>query len=62
MEIQKASLKLKQVEQQTILNTANAYYDFIFKSKNQEFNFLNVSLFERQVETDNARLQKEKLL
>ena len=58
MEIQKASLKLKQVEQQTILNTANAYYDFIFKSKNQEFNFLNVSLFERQVETDNARLQK----
>ena len=58
LEIQKASLKLKQVEQQTILNTANAYYDFIFKSKNQEFNFLNVSLFERQVETDNARLQK----
>ncbi len=58
LETQKAVLDLKEVEQQTILNTANAYFDFIFKSKNKEFNIANVNLFERQVETDNARLQK----
>ncbi len=30
----------------------------IFKTKNQEFNLSNVNLFERQVESDSARLQK----
>ena len=35
LETQKASLKLKQAKQQTILDTAYAYYDFIFKSKNE---------------------------
>ena len=30
----------------------------IFKSKNEEFNFANVTLFERQVDSDNTRLQK----
>ena len=30
----------------------------IFKSKNEEYNILNVDLFERQVDSDNARLQK----
>jgi outer membrane protein len=58
LEIQKASLELKQVEQQTILDTASAYFDLIFKSKNKKFNLLNVNLFERQVESDSARLQK----
>ena len=58
LETQKANLKLKQVEQQTILDTAFAYFDFIFKSKNEEFNISNVNLFERQVEFDSARLQK----
>tara|TARA_B100001121_G_C18654489_1_gene605749 strand:- start:124 stop:1413 length:1290 start_codon:yes stop_codon:yes gene_type:complete len=58
LETQKAVLELKQVEQQTILDTVFAYYDFIYKSKNEEFNVLNVNLFERQVESDNARLQK----
>lgn len=58
LETQKANLELKQVEQQTILDAATAYYDLIFKSKNENFNLLNVDLFERQVESDSARLQK----
>ena len=58
LETQKANLSLKKVEQQTILDTASAYFDLIFKSKNEEFNFSNVNLFERQVDSDSARLQK----
>jgi len=58
LETKKASLELRKVEQKTILDTANAYYDLIFKSKNEKFNISNVNLFERQVESDNARLQK----
>ena len=58
LENQKAKLVLRQTEQQTILDTADAYFDFIFKSKNENFNKANVNLFERQVEIDNARLQK----
>ena len=58
LEFQKASYKLKQTEQQTILDTASAYFDFIFKNKNEKFNLSNVYLFERQVESDSARLQK----
>ena len=40
------------------MDTASAYFDLIFKSKNKEFNLSNVNLFERQVDSDNARLQK----
>jgi len=58
LETQKADLSLKKVEQQTILDTAFAYFDLIFKSKNEKFNFSNVNLFTRQVDSDNARLQK----
>ena len=58
LETQKANLTLKQVEQQTILNTASTYFDLIFKSKNEKFNISNVNLFERQVESDSVRLQK----
>ena len=58
LELKKANFKLKQVEQQTILETVSAYFDFIFKTKNKEFNLSNVNLFERQVEFDGARLQK----
>ncbi len=58
LETQKAKLELKKVEQQTILNTASAFFDLIFKFKNEKFNVLNVNLFERQVEFDSARLQK----
>ena len=58
LETQKANLSLKKTEQQTILDTASAYFDLIFKSKNEKFNLLNVNLFERQVDSDNARVQK----
>ena len=58
LETQKAVLELKQVEQQTIIDTAFAYYDLIYKSKSEKFNLSNVNLLERQVEFDNARLQK----
>ena len=58
LETQRADLSLRKVEQQTILDTASAYFDLIFKSKNKEFNLSNVNLFERQVDSDNARLQK----
>ena len=58
LETQKAKLSLKKVEQQTIFDTASAYFDLIFKSKNEEFNLSNVNLFTRQVDSDNARVQK----
>ncbi len=58
LETQKAIFELKQVKQKTIFDTASAYLDLIFKIKNEEFNFSNVNLFERQVESDSARLQK----
>ena len=58
LELQKASLKLKQSEQQTIINTASAFFDYIFKFKNERFNKSNLDLFDRQVEFDSARLQK----
>ena len=58
LETQKANLELKAIEQKTILDTAFAFYDYIFKFNNEKYNILNVNLFERQVEFDNARLQK----
>ena len=58
LEFKKADFRLKQVEQQTILDTASAYFDLMFKTKNEKFNISNVNIFERQVEFDSARLQK----
>ena len=58
LETQRANLELKEKEQKTILDTAFAYYDLIYKSKNEKVNMSNVNLFERQVEFDNARVQK----
>ena len=58
LEFKQADYKLKQTEQQTILDTTSAYFYFIFKTKNEKFNLSNVFLFERQVESDSARLQK----
>ncbi len=58
LETQKANLTLKKAEQKTILDATSAYFDIIFKSKSEEFNSLNINLFERQVDSDSARLQK----
>jgi outer membrane protein len=41
-----------------LLDSAIAYYDLIYKIRNKKFNLANVDLFERQVETDQSRLQK----
>ena len=58
LETKKAKLVLQRAEQQTILDAASAYSDLVFKSENEIFNLSNISLFERQVESDSARLQK----
>jgi outer membrane protein len=58
LETKKANLSLRKVKQKTILDSASAYFDLIFKLKNEKFNLSNVNLFERQVESDSARLQK----
>jgi len=58
LESEQAAIKLKNVEQQVLLKSADAYYDLIYKIKNKQFNLANVDLFERQVETDSSRLQK----
>ena len=58
LESKRASLELKNVEQQILLKSAIAYYDLIYKIKNKKFNLANVDLFERQVESDRSRLQK----
>jgi len=58
LESQKASLLLKKVEQQTILDTTSAYFDLIYKFNNEKFNLSNVNLFQQQVDSDSARLQK----
>jgi outer membrane protein len=58
LETQKAELSLRRAEQETILESVFAFFDLIFKSENEKFNLSNTSLFERQVESDSARLQK----
>ena len=58
LESEQAAFKLKNIEQQILLQSAIAYYDLIYKIQNTQFNLANVDLFERQVETDRARLQK----
>ncbi len=58
LEVEKAKYQLRKTEQQILLKAATAFYDLVFKNKNKEFNLANVDLFERQVETDKARLQK----
>ena len=58
LESDRAALNLKNTEQQILLQSATAYYDLIYKTKNTKFNLANVDLFERQVESDNSRLQR----
>ena len=58
LEYKKANLEYKKVEQETILKSVSSYYDLILKYKIRNFNLANIDLFERQVESDKARLQK----
>ena len=58
LESKKAALKLKNIEQIILLESANVYYDLVYKIKNTKFNLVNIDLFERQVEIDSSRVQK----
>ena len=58
LEYQRATFQLRKIEQEIILDSIKAYYDLIFKTKNKKFNLQNMDLFEQQVETDKARLQR----
>ena len=58
LEFKYAEFKLNKLEQDVILSAAKAYYDLGYNFKNLEFNQSNVELFERQVESDRARLER----
>ena len=53
-----AEFKLKKVEQETLLAAAKAHADLLLSKKKVNINLLNIDLLERQVETDQNRLEK----
>ena len=58
LEANQANHKLKNVEQEIILQSIIAYYDLVYKTRRKDFNLANLSLLERQVESDRSRLQR----
>ena len=50
--------KLKKVEQETLLAAAKAHTDLLLSRKKVNINLMNIDLLERQVETDQNRLEK----
>ena len=50
--------KLKKVEQEILLEAAKAHTELLLNRKKININLINVDLFERQVETDQNRLEK----
>ncbi|MDC0247899.1 TolC family protein [Pelagibacteraceae bacterium] len=50
--------KLKKIEQETLLNAAKAHANLLLSQKKVNINFTNLDLLERQVETDQNRLEK----
>ena len=50
--------KLKKTEQEILLEAVKAHVDLILNKKKLNFNLMNVELLERQVETDQNRLEK----
>ena len=53
-----SEFKLKKVEQEILLDAAKAYTELLLNIKKLNINLLNVDLIERQVETDQNRLEK----
>ena len=53
-----AEFKLKKTEQETILLAAKAHVDLLLSKKKVNINLMNIDLLERQVETDQNRLEK----
>jgi len=50
--------KLKKVEQEILLEAAKVHTEFLLNKKKVNINLVNVDLLERQVETDQNRLEK----
>jgi len=50
--------KLKKIEQETLLNAAKSHTELLLNIKKVEINLMNIDLLERQVETDQNRLEK----
>ena len=50
--------KLKKVEQEILLAAAEAHADLLLSKKKVNINLMNIDLLERQVETDQNRLEK----
>ena len=53
-----AEFKLKKIEQEILLAAAKAHTDIILSRKKVNINLMNIDLLERQVETDQNRLEK----
>ena len=53
-----AEFKLKKIEQETLLSAAKAHLDLLLNKKKLNINLINIDLLERQVETDQNRLEK----
>ena len=53
-----AQFKLKKIEQETLLEAAKAHTGLILNKKKVNINLMNIELLERQVETDQNRLEK----
>ena len=58
LKLEYAKFELNKLEQEVILSAAKAYYNLGYNFKNLEFNQSNVELFERQAESDRARLER----
>ena len=50
--------KLKKIEQEILLEAAKAHTEFLLNKKKVNINLTNIDLLERQVETDQNRLEK----
>jgi len=50
--------KLKKIEQEILLEAVEAHTEMLLSIKKLDINFMNVDLLERQVETDQNRLEK----
>ena len=53
-----AETKLKKIEQEILLAAAKAHADLLLNKKKVNINLMNIDLLERQVETDQNRLEK----
>ena len=50
--------KLKKIEQEILLDAAKTHTELLLNKKNVNINLINIDLLERQVETDQYRLEK----